>query len=216
MIEKHYIKAQDLLEDSYRLGAKILASEFRPDFVIGIWRGGSPVGIAVHEMLDYFGITTDHIGVRTSLYTGICVSNDKVELHGLGYVARNLNAESALLIVDDVYDTGRSIQAVINELTERAGSNTPSEIRIATPWFKPGNNKTNRKPDYYLHTTNKWLVFPHEILGLSEAELKFGKGKLYDIISGVKTKMSSNEIIDNNETIDNNDSKTIQITSPIL
>ena len=71
MIEKHFITAEALLEDSYQLGAQILRSDFRPDFIVGIWRGGAPVGIAVQEMLEYFDVVTDHISVRTSLYTGI-------------------------------------------------------------------------------------------------------------------------------------------------
>ena len=186
MTEKHYITAQELLEDSYQLGAQILESEFRPDFIIGIWRGGSPVGIAVQEMLEHFDVKTDHISVRTSLYTGISSTSAKVRVHGLGYLVKNLNAENALLIVDDVYDSGRSIQAIFDQLTERTRRNTPSQIKVATPWFKPGNNKTNREPDYYLHTTDRWLVFPHEVQGLTNEEIKSGKGRLFDIIESVK------------------------------
>ena len=55
-----YITAQQLLEDSFRLGANIYQSGFRPDFIVGIWRGGTPVGIAVQELLDYHDIKTDH------------------------------------------------------------------------------------------------------------------------------------------------------------
>ena len=62
MIEKQFITAQELLEDSFRLGGKILKSGFRPNFIVGIWRGGTPVGIAVQEVLDYFGIRHDALG----------------------------------------------------------------------------------------------------------------------------------------------------------
>ena len=60
------------------------------------------------------------------------------------------------------------------------------EIRVATPYFKPTKNKTKRKPDYYLHETDKWLVFPHELEGLSMQEIKENKpevSKLIDQIS---------------------------------
>ena len=70
-IEKRYISAQQLLEDSFRLGVEILNSGFRPHFIVGVWRGGTPVGIAVQEMLDFFGVETDHIAIRTSYYEGI-------------------------------------------------------------------------------------------------------------------------------------------------
>ncbi|MFT5115375.1 MAG: hypoxanthine phosphoribosyltransferase, partial [Parasphingorhabdus sp.] len=46
MVEKIYITAQELLEDSFKLAASVLNSGFEPDFIIGIWRGGTPVGIA--------------------------------------------------------------------------------------------------------------------------------------------------------------------------
>jgi hypoxanthine phosphoribosyltransferase len=43
----------------------------RPSFIVGVWRGGTPVGIAVQEILDYLGVQTDHISIRTSAYYGI-------------------------------------------------------------------------------------------------------------------------------------------------
>jgi len=171
MIEKIYISAEDLLCDAYRLAATIMQSGFQPDFIIGVWRGGTPVGVAVQELLDYFGIKTDHIAIRTASYTGIGERTNEVQVFGLNYLIRNINAENSLLIVDDVFDTGKSIAAIIHELKIRSRRNTPHAIRVATPWFKPGNNLTERKPDYYLHETDKWLVFPHELDGLSKEEV---------------------------------------------
>ena len=185
MSEKYYISAEELLEDSYRLGVQIINSGFRPDFIVGIWRGGTPVGIAIQELMDYFNIPTDHISLRTSLYAGIAKTKHKVRVHGLGYLVKNLNAHNALLIVDDVFDSGRSIEAVIEQLSARTRRNTPQQIKVATPWYKPGNNATTRVPDFYLHETDRWLVFPHEVTGLSEAELANGKGRLLEIMRGV-------------------------------
>jgi len=170
MSEKHYITAQELLEDSFRLGLEICKSDFRPDFIVGVWRGGTPVGIAVQEILDYQGIETDHISIRTSSYTGIAQREKNVRVHGLGYLIRNINWDSSLLIVDDVFDTGLSVQAIFDTLKEKARRNTPHDIRIATPWFKPENNQTDLIPDYYIHSTEQWLVFPHELDGLTKDE----------------------------------------------
>ncbi len=185
MTEKHFISAQDLLEDSYRLGVQIINSGFRPDFIVGIWRGGTPVGIAIQELMEYFNIPTDHISLRTSFYEGVAQTRQRVRVHGLGYLVRNLNAHNALLIVDDVYDSGRSIKAVVDQLTARTRRNTPQQIKVATPWYKPGNNATDRVPDYYLHETGRWLVFPHEVTGLTEDELAAGKRQLHQIIQEV-------------------------------
>lgn len=170
-VEKQYISAEQLLDDSFRLGLQILESGFRPHFIVGIWRGGAPVGITVQELLDFFGIHTDHISIRTSFYKGVDERDSHIRIHGLQYVIDNVEADEGLLIVDDVYDTGLSIKAVIESLEERARKNTPRDIRIATAYFKPGNNRTDRAPEFFIHETDKWLVFPHELNGLSREEI---------------------------------------------
>jgi hypoxanthine phosphoribosyltransferase len=185
-IKKKFISAQELLEDSMRLGIKVLQSGFKPHFIVAIWRGGTPVGIAVQELLDYFGVKTDHIAIRTSYYTGINQKGEQIRVHGLGYVVKNANAEDALLIVDDVYDSGRSVQALIASLKEDARKNTPADIRIATIYYKPSNNKTNQIPDYYLYETDAWLVFPHELNGLSAEEINEYKPRVAELLKGVK------------------------------
>lgn len=170
MSTKKFISAEQLLEDSFLLGAKIVESGFIPNFIVGVWRGGTPVGIAVQELLDYCGIKTDHIAIRTSYYTGINETADQVQVHGLNYLVNKMRAQDALLLVDDVFDTGASVQQIVKRLREECGENFP-EVRVATPYFKPDNNVTDMLPDYYLHETDQWLVFPHELHGLSEHEI---------------------------------------------
>ena len=52
-MKKIYISAQSLLKDSFLIGKQILESDFTPNFIVGVWRGGTPVGIAVQEMLAF-------------------------------------------------------------------------------------------------------------------------------------------------------------------
>ena len=66
MDAKNFVREDDLIDDSFRLAVAIYNSAFRPTFVIGLWRGGSSVGIYVQECLQYLGVETDHIAVRTS------------------------------------------------------------------------------------------------------------------------------------------------------
>ena len=145
-MNKHYISASQLLHDSFQLGWQVYESGFRPDYIVGVWRGGAPVGIAVQELLDTLGVKSDHIAIRTSSYTGIGERSRHVQVHGLNYLTGRLESEDSLLIVDDVHDTGLSIEQTIRDLTSICKKNTP-EIRIATPYYKPGNNKTDRTPD---------------------------------------------------------------------
>ena len=184
-MEKHYIQADQLLKDSYNLAWKIYEQGFKPDFIIGIWRGGAPVGIAVQEFLDYLGIPSDHIAIRTSYYSGINSTKDRVQVYGLNYVVKQLKLNDSLLIVDDVYDSGMSISKVIEEIKEACKENMP-EIQVATPYFKPKNNKTDRAPDYYIHKTDQWLVFPHEIQGLTLEEIRSNKPELDSLIEKIE------------------------------
>ena len=175
MADKLYLTADRLLEDSFALANLVLDSGFRPTHIVGIWRGGAPVGIAVQELLAYHGLETDHIAIRTASYTGIDQQAKEVRVYGLGYLIDVLDPEHRLLVIDDVFDTGRSVQAFLTELSARCRHNTPETIRIATAYYKSSRNMTALKPDYFVHETEEWLVFPHEICGLSEDEIRAHK-----------------------------------------
>lgn len=182
-MDKIYITANDLLIDSFRLAEKIHRSGFRPDFIIGVWRGGAPVGIAIQEYLEYVGISTDHIAIRTSSYYGIDKQDKTVRVHGLDYIIDNINAEDDVLLVDDVFDSGRSIRAIFDKLRSRTRRNMPQNMLVATPWYKPSKNVTEIKPDFYIHETDAWLVFPHELVGLTAAEIAENKPGIADTLA---------------------------------
>lgn len=186
-MDKIFITATGLLQDSFRLAAKIHRSGFAPDFIVGIWRGGTPVGIAIQEYFEFIGIRTDHIAVRTSAFVGIGQRARTIRVHGLHYIIEEANAGSSLLVVDDVFDSGHSIEALIGELAEKMRLNMPGKVRIATPWYKPGNNQTRIVPDYYIHETDKWIVFPHELVGLTRDEIETGKAELQPILDVLTT-----------------------------
>jgi hypoxanthine phosphoribosyltransferase len=183
MVEKLYLESQQLLNDSIALGAKILESGFRPDVIIALWRGGTPIGIAVQEFLDYYGgCNSDNIAIRTSSYHGIGGRRNTVDIYGMSYLLKNVNKDDRVLIVDDVFDTGNTIKAVIDQLREKARKNAPQDIRVAVPYYKPEANMTDRVPDYYLYTTDKWLNFPYSIEGLTKEEIKENIPAVYEII----------------------------------
>tara|TARA_R110002050_G_scaffold161749_9_gene291463 strand:+ start:2315 stop:2869 length:555 start_codon:yes stop_codon:yes gene_type:complete len=180
-MDKKFITAQELLEDSFRLAAKVYEDGFRPQFIVGIWRGGAPIGIAVQEFFDYKNVETDHIAVRTSSYYGIDQQSKEITVHGLHYIIENANADDGLLIVDDVFDSGRSIKALIEKLKSTMRNNMPTDVRIACPWYKPSNKQVDITPNYTIHESTEWLVFPHEISGLTSEEIFKGKTDLANI-----------------------------------
>lgn len=187
-MEKLFIRANELLEDSFNLAWKIFESGYKPNYIIGVWRGGAPVGIAVQEFLSVLGIKSDHIAIRTSYYSGINERNETVQVYGLNYVIKKLESEDRLLVVDDVHDTGNSINQIISDLRKACKKNSP-EIKIATPYFKPNKNETETKPDFFIHETDKWLVFPHELEGLTLEEIKENKPELRNLIEQIKSKI---------------------------
>ena len=186
-MDKHYIRSEDLIQDSFRLAWQVYEDGYRPNYIIGVWRGGAPIGIAVQEFFSVLGVPSDHIAIRTSHYKGIDDRNTEVQVYGLNYIIKQVESDDSLLIVDDVHDTGISIEKIVSDLQSACKKNTP-EIRVATPYFKPSKNKTSRTPDYYLHETDKWLVFPHELDGLSIEEIRANKPEVSDLIEKI-TKM---------------------------
>lgn len=184
-MKNRFVAADDLLRDSFQLAADIYKAGFRPDFLVGLWRGGSAVGIAVQEGLEHLGVKTDHIAIRTSYsgaagYSEMVNSAEAIRVHGLQYLLENLCSHHSMLIVDDVYSTGSSVKAVIDQLSRKTRRNLPQDIRIGTVWFRP-TNKTLRTPDYFVHETRDWLVLPYELSGLSIDELRRQHPELQDI-----------------------------------
>ncbi len=174
-MNKIFICADSLLSDSLELGHKVARSGFRPTWLVGMWRGGAPIGIAVQEVLDFHGIHTDHIAIRTSAYAGIDSPERKVRVHAIDYLVSRLEAQDRLLLVDDVFDSGRSIEAVLDSLQQRCRRNMPEQVRTATVYYKPARNRSQIRPDYCIHETSDWLVFPHELRGLSREEILANK-----------------------------------------
>ncbi|MGI9223456.1 MAG: phosphoribosyltransferase [Woeseiaceae bacterium] len=194
-MDRRYVGADELLRDSFQLAATVKDAGFKPDFLVGLWRGGSAVGIAVQEGLEYFGIKTDHIAIRTS-YTGahryseMVNKADQIRVHGLQYLLENLCSHHAMLIVDDVYSTGSSVKAVIDQLTRKTRRNLPQDIRIATVWYRP-TDRTLLTPDYFVHETSDWLVLPYEMSGISLQDLRDNRPELATIYDRLEPHLGS-------------------------
>jgi hypoxanthine phosphoribosyltransferase len=174
-VEKTFISADSLLRDSMELAMRVLRSGFRPTFLVALWRGGAPIGITVQEVFEYHGVIVDHIAIRTSAYLGIDKQAKSVRVHAIDYLISRLEEHDRLLLIDDVFDSGQSLEAVMTELRQRCRRNLPGTIRIATTYYKPLRNRSTLRPDYFVKSTDTWLVFPHEIQGLSREEILANK-----------------------------------------
>lgn len=187
-MKKIYLDEETLILDSFRLGVQIFESGFRPTFIIGLWRGGSSVGIYVQECLQTLGVETNHISLRTS-YRGqpyyhemVASAEDEIRVHGTQYLLETLNADDSLLLVDDVISTGKNIDAVLQRLSKHLKRNMPQQVRVASLYERPSFHETERKVDFSQHQTEDWLVFPYEISGLTPEEIKEHKPYLMPLL----------------------------------
>ena len=164
-MEKHFLSANDFTLDSFRLGKVIWDSGWRPDAIVPIWRGGAPVGVCVHEFLKYKGLSPEHYVLKCGSYAGIDQRGQVVFDHA-EELYEQIAKGSKVLFIDDVFDSGRTAL----DIKETLGGHF-SELRFAMVYWKPSRNTTNLVPDFYVRKTEEWIVFPHEIEGLTLDEV---------------------------------------------
>ena len=183
-IPKIFIDAATLRLESIRLARRIWDDGFRPDFLIGIWRGGTPPAILVHEYFRLRGLDPYHTTIKTQSYHGMRRGESGVEIKGLEHVIDAVEASDKLLLIDDVFDTGHTMAAILAEVRRRARRNTP-ECRVGTVYYKPTRNETDVVPDYWCVETDDWIVFPHELEGLTDEEIRDKGARIHAAVIGV-------------------------------
>jgi len=178
--EKIYVDANSLLADSFKLARMVWDSGFRPGHIMAIWRGGAPVGVAVHEFLKAKGAKMNHMAIKAQSYVKF-EQTGRVEIIGLENLAKGVKKGDKLLVVDDVFDTGLTMDAIVRAINDRCADAAP-DVRIATVYYKPLKNRTKIKPDFYVKEYNGWIVFPHELEGLTDEEIKKKGLGIYEIV----------------------------------
>jgi len=165
MSDKEFISGDRLVRDSFMLARQIYDSGYEPDVLVVLWRGGTPVGMVVHEFLLYKGIDTYHTAVKAASYEGIEQRSDPVVEH-MDSVLLRVPEHANVLVIDDIFDSGCTVRKVVDLLAVRT-----SNVRIATLYYKPDNNQTDLRPDFFLRETDRWIVFPHELMDLTPEEI---------------------------------------------
>ncbi len=133
--------------DIFDLGRRIEES-YKPDILIAIARGGWVVGRIISDLLEVNKVAS--IGVK--YYRDIGVRDVKPE------IVQPLSIDvkdQKILIVDDVADTGDTIELVRDYVSR----GEPQEVKVAVVYVKPW---CKAKIDYYVKKTDKWIVFPYE------------------------------------------------------
>lgn len=177
-MEKTYLSANEYQRDLWRLAAKIRRGDWRPDYLVGLWRGGAPVAIAVHEFLRYTGWNVSHLPLKCFSYTGIGEQASEVGFFAGEPVFSLFKPGEKVLFIDDVFDTGKTAEAVLAK-TRASGA----DARFAAVYWKKENNATAFAPDYVARELGlEWLVFPHELEGLTAEEIRAKDALLADLM----------------------------------
>jgi len=142
------VKWDDVVYWSRELAKKIVESEYQPDVVVAIARGG----VAPARLLcDYLGVL-DLLTIKVEHW--VDTAGRLLEDAVVKYPFTADLSDSKVLLVDDICDTGRSIVVSKDYLLKH---NKPKELRVATmQYIKPVAQIT---PDYYVEEVVDWVWY---------------------------------------------------------
>ena len=132
------------------LAQQISKDQYKPEIIVGVSRGGWPPARVMSDLLQNPNLAN----MKVEFYKDIGVRNKKPR------ITQPVTMEvvgKRVLVVDDVSDTGHSLRVVANHLR----SKPVKEIRVCTIYMKP---QSIFRPEYYVRTTRKWIIFPWERL----------------------------------------------------
>ena len=178
---KEFIRSDTVRDNALELARRIHLDGFVPDIIYVLLRGGAYLGNVLSE---YFKIVRPdehpvfYAAVVARSYTDIR-RQERVMVDGWTYDPKYLRHGDKVLLVDDIFDSGRTI----NHLTEIILENgIPREsVRVAVHDYKvPSvlNESLPVRPDYYcrMHrrdTDDVWIHYlAHELVGLTKDEIE--------------------------------------------
>jgi hypoxanthine phosphoribosyltransferase len=150
---------------------KIQASQYQPNIIIGIAKGGTIPTRILSDLMEISQTTNIQIkSYRT-------IAEPEIEPLITQRLTTSITNKKVLL-VDDIADSGKTLKAAKMYLQEHKAK----DIKIATLYAKP---TSEIEPDFYEKKTSKWVVFPWEM-----------KETLRKIIQKSKDKQATNEEVE--------------------
>lgn len=173
---KRYLSADTFQRDCIRLAKKVFDDpDWQPELLLALWRGGAQPGVIISEVFAFLGRPVAHAVVKCSSYTGIGVRSNTIVFQNADTLLNSIPGDRKVLIVDDVFDSGKTAEAIKKRLAH-------ADVRVATVYWKPEAKLVDFTPDYTIRAINEWIVFPHELEGLTEEELRTKDPEIADIL----------------------------------
>lgn len=180
---KEFIPFNTVRDNALKLAHKIHTDGFVPDIIYVSLRGGAYVGNVISE---YFKIVRKdsrpvfYAAVVARSYTDIR-AQDRVMVDGWTYSPEYLRTGDKVLLIDDIYDSGKTINHLVEVMLEKGIPR--KDIKVAVHDYKCFTYKQDIMPihpDYYcrkLEITkpeeDRWIHYmSHELVGLTQEELK--------------------------------------------
>lgn len=182
-VRKEFVPYNVVRNNAIRMARRIRAEGFIPDVIYVSLRGGAYIG---NVMSEYFklvrrdGRPVFYAAVVARSYADIN-KREQVRVDGWTYSPEYLRTGDRVLLVDDIYDSGRTL----NHLAEIIlGKGLPRrDVRVAVHDYKICGYRGETLPivpDYWCrkHVVNRpedeiWIHYmSHELVGLTDGELR--------------------------------------------
>ena len=182
MGNKQFLSYNTVRNNALKIAHKIYHDGFVPDVIYTSLRGGAYMANVISE---YFKIVRKdfhpvlYAAVVARSYTDIHMS-DKVMIDGWTYAPDYLRHGDKIMLVDDIFDTGRTINALVEILLQKG---IPlKDIKVVVHDYKDFSYKEKLPivPDYWCRKfeitkpeDDLWIHYSsHELVGLTKEELE--------------------------------------------
>jgi hypoxanthine phosphoribosyltransferase len=182
-MRKEFLPYDTVRNNSLKMANRIYHDGFIPDIIYVLLRGGAYVGNVVSEYFKFIPRKERPVyyaAVVARSYTGVRES-DEVKVEGWTYSTKALRSGDKVLLVDDIFDTGRTLNHLANIILE---SGIPrNDLKIAVHDYKYFYDRAQHlpiQPDYWcrkhelsVKDEDIWIHYSsHELVGLNPQELE--------------------------------------------
>jgi hypothetical protein len=182
-VKKEFIPYDVVRNNALKLAHRIHQEGFVPDVVYVSLRGGAYLGNVISEYFKFVrrsGRPVFYAAVVARSYTDIH-EHSQVMVDGWTYDPDYLRSGDKVLLVDDIFDSGRTINHLVNVILEKG---IPREdVRIAVHDYKIRSfveDSLPIHPDYYCRKheirspdEDSWVHYlSHELVGLTDEEIE--------------------------------------------
>ncbi len=180
-LKKTFLPYRTVRNNAIKLAYQIYRSGFIPDVIYVSLRGGAYLGNVISEYFKFIrqeDRPVYYAAVVARSYSDVKVQS-RIKVEGWTYNPEYLRQGDRVLIVDDIFDTGRTINHLVDIVLEKGIPR--KDVRIAVHDYKIRQylgKELPVRPDYYCrkHVVRSededfWIHYcSHELVGLTPEE----------------------------------------------